>query len=1124
MVKLRVVARIISEDDYLADLPQTSQKTPRNEKRLLVTVRDPYTWQIGTLAREIERAYKSTYQRDLPPIKYLKDVEDDCDLDLYSSVADLLLDEGKAKKDGNDQRVTIKVILEQGRAVREGSVAVGNLLADPHFHFQHQKSLRPPVPKFPDVLSSLGKRPHPREDSIPTIAKRSKQLEELQTLREESLISSIERDTHATSVDVIEATQPSSRQNGTDWQVSDHNVKAESPEYWKSWQDMPDASVDELEQLQQEPTGFIPRHRAGKQVNKPQINPELQGLDPQPVQLPSHERLQHSHAPITPPMEPSRRPSSSSRPSVSARKNPNPSPWGRSSKSARRFKNPSRRDVYDYPESEIDDSQMSPRSRMATLRQQKSSDRLSRIENQKSPELGDDAAERLSISQAMNLLDNNSGFDDSAAPEDSIYPTSSLLNGNELATRDRANDLIHEDTDQNIEPRDMRDDNHEDANDADLSDAAQDDYEKENMPVQRPVVKTPKKPLIGQHTTPRSALESDVNSTSANTASAKKRNRAKRQTPNGVNNDGKASAKVDHEGLDTPDLGETNESVRRNSGNERDTPTLDSPGEQLSQSLQESTRKLSSMHALKDKLEASGQLSSSPLANVIKSDDDDEIKSKKSEKLAKKAAKTKVNGSAASSKSSKRPRKSRNSDINAGPPSVSVEIVEQTAVPSSPVSKPLPNWGSESTTVEKPQRSVPNQTHSLTVDNNSNSRKSPSVATGLTLEEIKIMESRQNWTQEQFAENKKKQQLEAKHYAAEQKKKEANLRRESSGKQSAPKPKLTLLPATEPPPATVPSRKASAIRRSLSTDEEVGSAKTKKGLDESASVDAKSTASTKKSASAKKDEVKASAKPPIETLFKTPSKTSTKTTSVKSVPKDAAKTPGISKTDSKSLSASNQKKSAAKSEPTPNTATSPSSKTKVTKAPVTTIRGAKSLKDLRQVMKSAQEPRIPVTATTSRASSILPSHKRSALNSASDDDSDESESSSGDESEDANVRDKEAMQQQSVQKKAIGAAEKGQGSRIKTPAQGKQAKATINAKSEVKTSSSGSSEDTDEDEYERRQTQVARSRKAADAVARARSSSSRPIASSLTGIARPDPSIRDASVDPSSSNDDDEEL
>lgn len=64
MVKLRVAARVIPEDEYLNPLSSTAPASSlRSEKRLLVIVRDPYTWQIGTLALEIQRAYKSCYQQ-----------------------------------------------------------------------------------------------------------------------------------------------------------------------------------------------------------------------------------------------------------------------------------------------------------------------------------------------------------------------------------------------------------------------------------------------------------------------------------------------------------------------------------------------------------------------------------------------------------------------------------------------------------------------------------------------------------------------------------------------------------------------------------------------------------------------------------------------------------------------------------------------------------------------------------------------------------------------------------------------------------------------------------------------------------------------------------------------------
>lgn len=67
MVKLRVAARVISEDDYLqrAERPADVSATAPipGEKRLLVVVREPHRWQIGTLALEVQRAYKSCYQQ-----------------------------------------------------------------------------------------------------------------------------------------------------------------------------------------------------------------------------------------------------------------------------------------------------------------------------------------------------------------------------------------------------------------------------------------------------------------------------------------------------------------------------------------------------------------------------------------------------------------------------------------------------------------------------------------------------------------------------------------------------------------------------------------------------------------------------------------------------------------------------------------------------------------------------------------------------------------------------------------------------------------------------------------------------------------------------------------------------
>jgi 3-polyprenyl-4-hydroxybenzoate decarboxylase len=63
MVKLRVAVRVISEDEYLQNVERAAHVPIKGEKRLLVIVREPHRWQIGALALEVQRAYKSCYQQ-----------------------------------------------------------------------------------------------------------------------------------------------------------------------------------------------------------------------------------------------------------------------------------------------------------------------------------------------------------------------------------------------------------------------------------------------------------------------------------------------------------------------------------------------------------------------------------------------------------------------------------------------------------------------------------------------------------------------------------------------------------------------------------------------------------------------------------------------------------------------------------------------------------------------------------------------------------------------------------------------------------------------------------------------------------------------------------------------------
>ena len=64
MVKLRVAARIIPEDQYLATADTTSAKSLHpGERKLAVIVRETESWAIGRLANEIKAKYHAIYRQ-----------------------------------------------------------------------------------------------------------------------------------------------------------------------------------------------------------------------------------------------------------------------------------------------------------------------------------------------------------------------------------------------------------------------------------------------------------------------------------------------------------------------------------------------------------------------------------------------------------------------------------------------------------------------------------------------------------------------------------------------------------------------------------------------------------------------------------------------------------------------------------------------------------------------------------------------------------------------------------------------------------------------------------------------------------------------------------------------------
>lgn len=64
MPRLRVVTRVVSEDEYLAHLAQAHNAPGlyRGEKKFAVMISNPQSWQIGHLVAEIKRHYRLLFR------------------------------------------------------------------------------------------------------------------------------------------------------------------------------------------------------------------------------------------------------------------------------------------------------------------------------------------------------------------------------------------------------------------------------------------------------------------------------------------------------------------------------------------------------------------------------------------------------------------------------------------------------------------------------------------------------------------------------------------------------------------------------------------------------------------------------------------------------------------------------------------------------------------------------------------------------------------------------------------------------------------------------------------------------------------------------------------------------
>lgn len=256
----------------------------------------------------------------------------------------MFVDEGKAYQDGRDQHASIKVVLKKGQSVRQASVAPD--LTPEHY----QRPPPPPVPRFSEIPSALGKR---RIDFVNggSISydrhgvKRPRQAEIGETQQDEDeVVPSVER-----TPELIADTQTSPAR------VRRPYVKMESPELSTSLNDVAPATTDELEFLPEPPPTFYLYARVNAQ-RRNRLAPRVNGV-PQTAAAKVRATNTAAHFPITPPTDPRSAPQTSRTNRAYGYTYPSGIFDPRSSLHTNKFKS-ARRSLYDMPESDIEDSQM----------------------------------------------------------------------------------------------------------------------------------------------------------------------------------------------------------------------------------------------------------------------------------------------------------------------------------------------------------------------------------------------------------------------------------------------------------------------------------------------------------------------------------------------------------------------------------------------------------------------------------------------------------------------------------------------------------------------------------------------------------------------------------------------
>ena len=307
--------------------------------------------------------------RDVGTIRYLSHGFDDCELHKDLSVYEHLYDEGKARIDPSDQNVTVKAVYSQGRPLREGSV-----LPDFHDARYERRPVPPvPVPVWSDTPLNPGKRRTDDEEDEDQQF-RSHNLPRTKRQRMDDVADD------ESYGDIVQSVERDVPMDATDFPLPD------SPSFIQETQTSPENGPSDLDRLPIGPNanGKVSFHSLYNDTLGASLPPRIESRDngngsgetsggmsfaQSRKNLFQDNNRPDNQALLTPPSDASKKASrGDARPAPAHDSKRKISPVQVSSSGLRRpgsFK----KDIDDMENSEpIDDSQMSPKSRLAETR------------------------------------------------------------------------------------------------------------------------------------------------------------------------------------------------------------------------------------------------------------------------------------------------------------------------------------------------------------------------------------------------------------------------------------------------------------------------------------------------------------------------------------------------------------------------------------------------------------------------------------------------------------------------------------------------------------------------------------------------------------------------------------